>query len=69
MRSEDTLLDVTWRSKHEEHLDCPVRQPAEEVDSDDSEDESGHLDNDNDGDNDGDNDNDPLMITFLWSRC
>ena len=53
MGHEDTQLDVTWRPKHEEQLDCPVRQPAEEVDSDDGEDESGHLDND---DNDGDND-------------
>ena len=56
--TQDTPLYVTWRPKHEEQLDCPVRQPAEEVDSDDGEDESGHLDNDND-----DNDSDDYVMT------
>ena len=39
----DHNRDITWRTEDEEQLDSPVRQPAQEVDSDDSEDESGHL--------------------------
>ena len=63
MGHQDTQLHVTWRPEHEEQLDHPVGQPAEEVHSDDGEDESGHLDNDND--NDHDDANDQVMITFL----
>ena len=34
----------TLRPEHDDHLCSPVREPAEEVDGEDGEDESGHLD-------------------------